>query len=225
MMHSAITELLQLSLLIVGALFPIVNSPDNIPIFLGLTADLSNGSRAILARKIAVYGFAILVIAVLVGTHILAFFGISLPVVQVGGGLVVIAAGWKLLNRTDDDGKTRGAPAKNPGASYLSSRAFYPLTMPLTVGPGSVSVAIAVGAGQPHGSEPRWILLLAALLGCAAIALTIYLTYRFAEPIGRLLGDTAMDVVVRLSAFILVCIGVQIVWNGVSALVRTVFIG
>ena len=67
-------------------------------------------------------------------------------------------------------------------------------------------------------------LLLAAFLGCAAIAVTIYLTYRFAEPIGRLLGETAMNVVMRLSAFILVCIGVQIVWNGVSALVRTILV-
>jgi len=221
-MHNAITELLKGSLLIVGALFPIVNGPDNIPIFLALTTDLSNGSRAILARKIAVYGFALLIIALLIGTHILAFFGVSLPVVQVGGGLVVIVAGWKLLNQDDDDGKKPENPAKPAGASYLSRRAFYPLTMPLTVGPGSISIAIAVGAGQPGGSESRWILLLAAFLGCAAIAATIYLMYRFAEPIGRLLGETAMNVVMRLSAFILVCIGVQIVWNGVSALVRTI---
>jgi len=220
-MHNAITELLKVFLLIVGALFPIVNSPENIPIFLGLTSDLSNDSRAILARKVAVYGFGLLIVSMLVGIHILAFFGISLPVVQVGGGLVVIAAGWNLLNGADDDGKTAETSAKPVAASYLSRRAFYPLTMPLTVGPGSVSVAIAVGASQPHGSVPRWVLVVAALLGCAAIALMIYLGYRFAERIGRVVGDTAMNAVVRLSAFILVCIGVQIVWNGLSALVRT----
>jgi len=221
-MHNATAQLLQVSLLIVGALFPIVIGPDNIPIFLALTSDLSKESRAVLARKIAIYGFALLMISVLIGTHILAFFGVSLPVVQVGGGLVVVAAGWKLLNQADDGGKASGTQAKPPAASYLSRRAFYPLTMPLTVGPGSISIAIAVGASQPHTSEPRWIMLLAAFLGCAAIAITIYLTYRFAEPIGRLLGDTAMAVVIRLSAFILVCIGVQIVWNGISALVRTI---
>jgi len=93
-MHNAIDQLLKVSLLIIGALFPIVNGPENIPIFLGLTADLSNASRAILARKIAVYGFALLIVSVLLGTHILAFFGVSPPVVQVGGGLVVVAAGW-----------------------------------------------------------------------------------------------------------------------------------
>jgi len=224
-MHNAITDVLKVFLLTIGALFPIVNGPENIPIFLGMTSDLSNQSRAVLARKVAVYGFGLLIVSVLIGTHILAFFGISLPVVQVGGGLVVIAAGWKLLNGGDDDGKTAETPAKPLPASYLSRRAFYPLTMPLTVGPGSISVAIAVGAAQPHGRDPRWALVVAALLGCAAIAMMIYLTYRFAEPIGRVLGETAMNVVVRLAAFILVCIGVQIVWNGVSALVRTISAG
>ena len=223
-MNHSIAQLVQTSLLIVAALFPIVNSPENIPIFLTLTAGLSAGSRSVLARKIAVYGFVLLLVSVLIGTHILAFFGISLPVVQVGGGLVVMAAGWKLLNRADDDQRTPESPAKPVRASYLSRRAFYPLTMPLTVGPGSISVAIAVGANRPPGSEASWTLPVAALLGCAVLALTIYLIYRCAEPVGRVLGETAMNIIIRLSSFILVCIGVQIVWNGVSALLITILI-
>jgi len=139
-MHSPIAGLARVSLLIVGALFPIVNSPENLPVFLTLTTGLSTGSRAVLARKIAVYGFVLLLVSVLIGTHILAFFGISLPVVQVGGGPVVMAAGWKLLNRADDDERTPESPPKPVRASYLSRRAFYPLTMPRTVGPGSISV-------------------------------------------------------------------------------------
>ena len=221
-MRETIAELVRTSLLIVGALFPIVNSPENLPVFLSLTSDLSTGSRAVLARKIAVYGFFLLVVSVLIGTHILAFFGISLPVVQVGGGFVVIAAGWKLLNGPDDDGKAPVSPAKSPDPSYISQRAFYPLTLPLTVGPGSISVAIAVGASRPPGEMARWTLLFAALVGCGFLAVVIYLTYRFAEPIGRILGATAMNIVIRLSSFILLCIGVQIVWNGASALLRTV---
>ena len=224
-MQQSIAELVRTALLIVGALFPIVNSPENLPIFLSLTTDLSTASRAVLARQIAVYGFALLLVSVLIGTHILAFFGISLPVVQVGGGLVLVAAGWKLLNRADDDDRAPENPPKPPKASYLSRRAFYPLTMPLTVGPGSISVAIAVGANRQPGSEAGWTLPVAALLGCAALAVTIYLVYRFAEAIGRILGETAMNIVVRLSSFILLCIGVQIMWNGVSTLLRTIFVG
>jgi len=227
-MPPAISELLRASLLIVGALFPIVNSPDNIPIFLTLTAGLSAQSRAVLARKIAINSFGILIVSVLIGTHILAFFGISLPVVQVGGGLIVTSVGWKLLNRPDDDGRepeTSPRPLKDAYLSaYLARRAFYPLTMPLTVGPGSISVAIAVGASQALGGQPRWILPAAALIGCAVIAASVHVMYRFAEPIGRIVGDTAMNVIFRLSAFILVCIGVQIAWNGMSALLRTVLV-
>jgi len=222
-MHDAIAEVIRGSLLIIGALFPIINGPDNIPIFLSLTPGLSAESRAVLARKIAIYGFALLLVSILIGTHILAFFGISLPVVQVGGGLIVIAAGWNLLNRADGDDKATLPPSKPPGDSYLSERAFYPLTMPLTVGPGSISIAIAVGANRAPGNVARWTLPVTALLGCAILAVTIYLIYRFAEPIGRILGDTAMNILIRLSSFILVCIGVQIVWNGASALLRTVF--
>jgi multiple antibiotic resistance protein len=227
-LHAAISELVRASLLIVGALFPIVDSPDNIPIFLTLTAGLSAESRAVLARKIGINSFGILIVSVLIGTHILAFFGISLPVVQVGGGLIVTAVGWKLLNRPDDDGKAAESspkPLKDAYfTAYLARRAFYPLTMPLTVGPGSISVAIAVGASQALRGQAFWVLPVAAFLGCAVIAGSVHLMYRFAEPIGRIVGDTAMNVIFRLSAFILVCIGVQIVWNGTSALLQTILV-
>jgi multiple antibiotic resistance protein len=226
--HAAISELVRASLLIVGALFPIVASPDNIPIFLTLTVGLSAESRADLARKIAVNSFGILIVSVLIGTHILAFFGISLPVVQVGGGLIVTAVGWKLLSRPDDDAKapeSSSKPLKDAYlTAYLARRAFYPLTMPLTVGPGSISIAIAVGASQALRGQAFWILPVAAFLGCAVIAGSVYLMYRFAEPIGRIVGDTAMNVIFRLSAFLLICIGVQIVWNGTSALLQTILV-
>ena len=221
-MQNVVGELVRTTLLIVGALFPIVNSPENIPVFLALTTGLSSEDRSVLSRKIALNGFTLLIVSVLIGTHILAFFGISLPIVQVGGGLVLVAAGWKLLNRPDDDDKPPAAPPKSVKGSVLSRQAFYPLTLPLTVGPGSISVAIAVGANRPPGSETHWALPLAAFLGCAIIAATIYLVYRFAEPIGRALGDTAMSIVIRLSSFILLCIGVQIVWNGMSKLLSTI---
>ena len=100
-------------------------------------------------------------------------------------------------------------------------QAFYPLTLPLTVGPGSIAVAITVGANRTEG---RWPLIAGLLIGALVIAVSIYLSYRFAEKIAAALGDAAMSVVVRLSSFILVCIGVQISWNGLSALLRSVLV-
>jgi len=221
-MPNPLSELSANALLVVGALFPIVNPLGNTPIFLTLTRGLSGRGRASLARMIAINGLLLMVASIFIGTHILAFFGISLPVVQVGGGLVVISTGWALLRRSDDDGAS-GEDAKRPcnEASY-ARQAFYPLTLPLTVGPGSISGAIAVGANRTDGAEWRWPLIAGMLIGAVVIALTIYLSYRFAERIAAVLGDTAMNVVIRLSSFILVCIGVQILWNGLSTLLRSV---
>jgi multiple antibiotic resistance protein len=220
-MGAELALLFRTLLLIVGALFPIVNPLGNAPIFLSLTREFSSATRAVLAWKIALNGFVLLVVSLLIGTNILTFFGISLPVVQVGGGLVVIATGWGLLNRDDDEDAERDSK-KTATAANISQRAFYPLTLPLTVGPGSISVAITVGANRPEGTEAHWPLLVAAVLGPAVVAITIYLSYRFAERIARALGETAMKVLIRLSSFILLCIGVQILWNGASALLRSV---
>ncbi len=209
------------TLLVVGALFPIVNPIGNTPIFLSLTRGLSGPSRIALARMIALNGLMLILASIFIGTHILAFFGISLPVVQVGGGLVVISTGWALLRQPDDDGNSEKAGRQCNDSDY-ARQAFYPLTMPLTVGPGSISVAIAVGANRPEGSQWRWPLIAGMLLGSLLISASIYWSYRFAERIGRTLGDSAMNVIIRLSSFILVCIGVQILWNGLSALLRTV---
>jgi multiple antibiotic resistance protein len=219
--NSALGELAANTLLVVGALFPIVNPLGNTPIFLTLTRGLSGQGRAKLARTIAMNGLVLMVASIFIGTHILGFFGISLPVVQVGGGLVVVSTGWALLRRSDDDDPAGDAKKPCNETNYMR-QAFYPLTLPLTVGPGSIAVAITVGANRTEGSEWRWPLIVGLLIGALAIATSIYLSYRFAERIGAVLGEAAMNVIIRLSSFILVCIGVQISWNGLSTLLRSI---
>ena len=114
-----------------------------------------------------------------IGSHVLSFFGISLPVVQVGGGMIVIAAGWALLKKKDDNDRDAVGRAVS-GADVLRD-AFYPLTLPLTVGPGSISVAITLGANEPHHFGANLLAILAAAIGCAFLAATIYLSYAFAD--------------------------------------------
>jgi len=205
--------------LIVSALFPIVNPLGGSPIFLSLTKDYSKAVRKALSWRIAVNSFFLLVGSYLVGTHILAFFGISLPVVQVGGGLVVISTGWAMLKARDDE--ERSEVHHRVQMHDIFRQAFYPLTLPLTVGPGSISVAVTLGANVPHTSTFNLVAIVAALVGSAIIALTIFICYGFADRLGRLLGPTGMSVVLRLSSFLLVCIGVQILWNGVKTLLAT----
>jgi multiple antibiotic resistance protein len=223
MVNHALSELTASTLLVVGALFPIVNPLGNAPIFLMLTRGLSEDGRAKLARTIAMDGLILMVASIFIGTHILGFFGISLPVVQVGGGLVVVSTGWTLLRHNDEDETTPDAKRPCNEANYMR-QAFYPLTLPLTVGPGSISVAITVGANRTAGANWQWPPITGLLLGVLAIALSIYLSYRFAERIAEVLGDAAMNVIIRLSSFILVCIGVQILWNGLTTLLRTALV-
>lgn len=217
-MNGIVGELAASTFFVVATLFPIVNPLGGTPIFLTLTHGLNDAARGQLARRIALNGLILLVVSIFIGTHILSFFGISLPVVQIGGGLLVASTGWSMLRRSDDDGDlgADAKPACHP-SNYMS-RAFYPLTLPLTVGPGSIAVAITVGANRVEGSEWQLTRSVGLLLGAMAIAISIYVCYRSAERIAEALGASAMNVVIRLSSFILVCIGVQIVWNGVSAL-------
>jgi multiple antibiotic resistance protein len=199
-------------LLVFGALFPIVNPLGTAPIFLTLTRDLPEDARSMLARKVAINGFLLLLGSIFIGNYILAFFGISIPVVQVGGGLIVLSTGWKLLQSSGEHEPSR----HHNTAADANQRAFYPLTLPLTVGPGTISVAITVGANRAQGATS----LAALAIGSVLIGVTIWLSYRFAEGIAHALGETAMNVILRLSSFILLCIGVQIVWNGYTALLR-----
>jgi multiple antibiotic resistance protein len=216
----AAVHVLRSCLLVLTALFPIVNPLGNSPIFLSLTPGYSSGSRAILARSIALNSFWLLTGSMLIGSHILDFFGISIPVVQIGGGLVVMSTGWALLK---SDGEP--PPAEDMGTKLtpqdIAQRAFYPLTLPLTVGPGSISVALTLGANESYRSTA--VRLIASTVGPALVALTVFLSYRFAERLAHFLGHTAMNVIIRLGSFILLCIGVQIFWNGISTLGTSFF--
>ena len=130
-----------------------MNPPGSVPIFLASTAGCSTEVRRTLALRIAVNVFAILVVSMFVGSHILDFFGISLPVVQVGGGLLITSIGWSLLNETEDRQTEVGATSWT--ADQVATRAFYPLTLPLTVGPGSISIAITLGANTAQAGISR----------------------------------------------------------------------
>jgi multiple antibiotic resistance protein len=163
--------------------------------------------------------FIILVVSMFIGSYILDFFGLSLPIVQVGGGLLIMSFGWTFLHQREEDVVAPSATTWRP--EELASRAFYPLTLPLTVGPGSMSVAITLGANTSETGLNVMAMFASMVTGVALIALSIYLCYRFAENIARVLGQTGTSVFLRLSAFIALCIGVQITWNGVSALIRS----
>ena len=206
-------------LLLVSALFPIVNPLGNSPVFLALTREHSPAQRRALSRRIAANSFFLLVGSYFIGTYILSFFGISIPLVQVGGGLIVISTGWTMLKEPDVD--AHGEVQQEGQQQDPLRQAFYPLTLPLTVGPGAISVAITLGANAVHHQGVNLVAMVGAVIAAALIALSVYLCYAFADRLAQVLGATAMSVILRLSSFLLVCIGVQILWNGASALLAS----
>ena len=211
-------EAIKTVLLFLSALFAIVNPLGGSPVFLALTKEYSPETRRALSWRIAMDSFFLLIGSYFIGTHVLAFFGISLPVVQISGGLVVTALGWTMLKQPDESEQTEMNRNVQPQDPFR--QAFYPLTLPLTVGPGSISVAITLGANAAHHHQHgiNFPAILAVLIGSVLLALTIFLCYGFGDRLARILRPTGMTVIMRLSAFLLVCIGVQIVWNGIRAL-------
>jgi multiple antibiotic resistance protein len=217
-MTGDLRQLVEGILLVIAALLPIVNPFGGAPVFLAMTPDCTPEVRATLAQKIAVNAFILLIASLFIGTYVLEFFGLSVPVVQVAGGVVVCATGWELLRAGSE---THVVSASPPIAVEIARRAFYPLTLPLTVGPGTISIAITIGAHHPHSMQSLLVNGTADLIGAALIAATVFVCYRYADRMLRVLGETGTSVLIRLSAFILLCIGVQIFWTGASALLAT----
>ncbi|HEX3430905.1 MAG TPA: MarC family protein [Rhizomicrobium sp.] len=207
-----------LFLLVFAAAFPIVNPAGSALIFLDITRHAEHRLREELARRIAFYSFLVLNVSLFVGSYVLAFFGISVPALRVAGGIVVAAAGWKFLQEHEQESVAEVGVEEHRTRDDHLAMAFYPFTMPITTGPGTISVMIALGTSQATHDplQHRFLFDAAALAANATLALLIYLCFAFADRVQRILGNTATTILLRLSAFILFCIGVQILWSGLA---------
>lgn len=202
-----------------AALFPVINPLGGGPIFLNMVQGCSQPVRKKLALGVGISSFFMLLGSMLIGPELLLFFGISLPALKLAGGLVVIAMGWNLLNQKSS---TKDGGDNSAGITDLNANnsVFFPLTMPLTIGPGSIATSISLMAGARHGKNYSYAAELPALagglLGLIALSVTIYIVYSQSSNIQRLLGENGTNVLMRLFAFILLAIGVQIFLGGVE---------
>lgn len=216
-------DFIQTALLLITGLFPIINPIGSAFIVLSMIPHSTPAERTDLAWRITVNSFAILLVSLLMGAYVLTFFGISIPVLRVAGGLIIAVAGWNLLQKPDEDDsneKTQDIKKPSPGAS-LDAKAFYPLTLPLMVGPGSISVAIALGTSSPSTglASGHFLGVVAALMVLSA---SIYVCMRFAGSLERWLGTAGTKIVMRLFALVTFCIGMQLLWLGLSALLTSI---
>jgi len=206
-------------LLVPLTLLPIINPLSAAPVFIA-TAGSNPVVVRRMARQIAFNSWCILVVSMLVGIYVLDIFGISLPIVRVGGGLLVAASGWRMLNRTGGSDVQEAVAHREVDLTRteIMRRSFFPITFPLTTGPGAIAAAIALGVHLPH--EPVLYLVNAsiAVVGVAVTAGCVYLCYRYAAGLLAMLGEIGTMVIMRMLAFILLCIGIEIIWAGWAAL-------
>jgi multiple antibiotic resistance protein len=206
-----------------GALFAIINPYGLAFVFLDRTMGLSEQDRRRIALRVAIYAFFVLLVSLFAGSEIMRFFGISMPALRIAGGLVVAATGWSMLHALP---RTPDSHASST-LSYEAVRGmtFFPLTIPLTTGPGTIASAIAIGSNRPAGVVGLIALSIVWLAIALAVVATIYHAYSKSSAMARLFGQEGTSVVTRLSAFLLLCIGVEIMINGAVEVAQAIHAG
>jgi multiple antibiotic resistance protein len=210
---SGMNQALNAFLLGFPALFSIVNPISGAFIFREVTLYRAQ-ERAELARSVGVYSLVVMTVALWAGSYVLAIFGITLAALRVAGGIVVALSGWNLLNAPEHhEARKQEQATPTPSGDDV---AFFPLTIPITTGPGTIAVAVALGSSHPRATADLvWFFL--GMTGAAlALAVVIWIAYRSTDHISRLMGPRGSRTVTRLSAFMLLCVGVQILITGVE---------
>lgn len=203
-----------------AALLPIINPVGTALILLNIVGRAPPAVFRKLAWRIALSMLVFIGLIEIFGAMLLKFFGISLPVLQVSGGLTLAAMGWSMLNAKEES-ETEAASVDHDVKS-LMGKVFYPLTFPLTVGPGAIVVVITLSAhASDHGWQQRMLSHGAIFVAAALVAVLVYLCYAYAPRLSRLIPESVARGIQRLVSFILLCIGVQIAWGGLDSLLGT----
>ena len=198
------------------ALFPILNPPAMAPIFLDMTSALPDEDRHRLAWLIGKYTFMLLFCVLVAGGWLLKIFGISVPVIRIAGGLLLFNTAWQMLNNEARFSQAEQDELK----ARMTARAFFPMTMPVTAGPGSIAVTLTLVPAGSLLNSYTWLKFAADAAGIALAALSVFFFYRYSENLQKRLGRAGTQTISKISAFILLAIGVQIIWDGIRGLLK-----
>ena len=208
-------------------LLPLINPVGSALVFLGLVGDAPPAVYHSLARRIAIANVIFLGIFELLGSTILNFFGISLPIVQLAGGIVISVIGWGVLNQNDSAASVRSKQEESGDRSMtefddLRQKIFYPFTFPITSGPGTLVGLLTLSAHVSGRTVTDHVLShLGVFLAVVVLSIIVYFCYAYAPKVTSKISASTAHGILRVIAFILLCIGVQIAWNGLSALLKT----
>jgi multiple antibiotic resistance protein len=210
-----------------SVLLPLINPVGSALVFLGLVGDAPPAVYHSLARRIAIANVIFLGIFELLGSTILSFFGISLPIVQLAGGIVISAIGWGVLNQNDSGASVRSKQEESGDRRMtefddLGQKIFYPFTFPITSGPGTLVGLLTLSAHVSGRTVTDHVLShLGVFLAVVVLSIIVYFCYAYAPKVTSKISASTAHGILRVIAFILLCIGVQIAWNGLSALLKT----
>jgi MarC family membrane protein len=188
------------------ALFPIVNPFGGVPFFFALTSGYTDRDRNSVALKTGVYVFVILVFFLFFGRFVLNFFGITLPVLRIAGGIIVAHSAWQMVT-----GSSRVTAAEGSEAELKEDISLTPMAMPMLSGPGSIGVVMGLAA-----TRHSYLSLLGMVIGIALLAVTVFLFLRLGGPFVGRLGPTATGAINRIFGFLILAIAVQLIWDGVA---------
>lgn len=214
-------------LLAFSALLPIINPLGSALVFLGLVGQAPPALYRSLARRIAVNNILFLAAFELLGSAILNFFGISLPIVQVAGGIVVAGIAWGVLNENDSGASVRRKKEESDELGNwrfrdLKEKLFYPFTFPITSGPGTLVTMLTLSAHRSSHNLSENLLGHFGIFGAVVVvSVLVYFCYAYAPTIATKISTSTAHGILRVTAFIMLCIGVQIAWNGLSVLLKT----
>jgi multiple antibiotic resistance protein len=212
------TDTVQTYLLALSGLFSIVNPIGCAFIFSQVTSGRSHLERQQLAVRIGCYSAIVMLASLWGGAYVLSFFGISLSALRIAGGIVVAVNAWLLLQAPERQEERKQQQAGE--SAGVDAVAFFPLTIPFTTGPGTIAVAITIGSNRPLAEPGVIAFVLSVSAAALTVALLVWITYAFADRLAALLGRSPAQVVSRLSAFLLLCVGTQIALNGISDFVK-----
>lgn len=199
------------------AVFPLINPIATASAFYNLTYGASSDERKSVAIKVSVYGAILLLCTLIVGPFVLKFFGLQAADIRVAGGLIVFSIAWKMLNSPSDTSR-KNQSTVSVSNEDINSLAFYPLTMPLTAGAGSIAIVVALAA-QADSAMSRWYDYLAIALAILVIFVSVYFCYFYSDKIFKLLGKNGSKAATALSAFIMLAISISVIWSGIQMLV------
>jgi multiple antibiotic resistance protein len=197
-------------------LFPILNPPAMAPVFYEITSGIPEAQRNRIAFAVSCFTFYLLTAILLVGGWALKLLGVSIDVLGISGGLLLFHTAWSMLNRDD-----RVTHTEKKEMLDLTSKEFFPLTMPMTAGPGAMAVTLSMVPKASIFTTTFVVEIVGTCIGVAASAVTVWLFYRFSGDFISKLGENGKATIGQVSAFLLLAIGVQLIWTSLKALIET----